>query len=72
LKETPVGERAPYHKGDINKKGLGWMTGWEVPDITVYDADWNMHSLKALTADKNAILPDGILPGTVSPVISPA
>ena len=56
LKETPIGERAPYRKADINKKGKDWMVGWEVPEISVYDADWNSHSLKELTADKNVIL----------------
>ncbi len=56
LKETSVGERAPYRKADINKKGIGWMVGWNVPEITVYDGDWNAHSLNALTKDKNVVL----------------
>ena len=56
LKGTPIGERAPYRKAKINKKGIDWMVGWEVPEITVYDADWNEHSLKELTKDKNVIL----------------
>ncbi|MDZ7821032.1 MAG: hypothetical protein U5N26_04000 [Candidatus Marinimicrobia bacterium] len=56
LKETPIGERAPYRKADINKKGVDWMVGWEVPGITVYDEDWNSHSLNELTKDKNVVL----------------
>ncbi|MFO7841170.1 MAG: hypothetical protein R6V48_03295 [Fidelibacterota bacterium] len=56
LKETPVGERAPYRKADINKKGKGWMVGWNVPEITVYDEDWNAHQLNDLVKDKDVVL----------------
>jgi len=65
LKKTPIGERSPYRKAKINSKMVNWMAGWEVPDITVYDAEKNEHSLKELTKDKNVILVfytmDGVL-----------
>jgi hypothetical protein len=55
LKSTPIGEREPYAKSKIDKKGEG-IVGFNVPEITVYDGEGNPVKLNELTAGKNAIL----------------
>lgn len=55
FKSTPAGEREPYAKSTIDKKGVG-IVGFNVPEITVYDAEGNPQKLNELTAGKNAIL----------------
>lgn len=55
LKSTPIGEREPYKKTKVDKKGEG-LVGWNVPEVTVYDTEGKAHKLNTLTKDKNCVL----------------
>lgn len=55
LKSTPIGELEPYRGAKMDKKGDG-LVGWEVPDVSVYDATGEEHRLNELCKDKNVML----------------
>lgn len=55
FKSTPVGEREPYKKTNVDKKGTG-IVGWSVPDITIYDEEGMEHKLPALVEGENCLV----------------
>ena len=55
FKSTPIGEREPYKKAKVDKKGAG-IVGWNVPDVCVYDDDGEKHQLPELVKDENCFL----------------
>ncbi|MEA2077044.1 MAG: hypothetical protein U9O95_03400 [Candidatus Marinimicrobia bacterium] len=55
FKSTPIGERTPYKKAKVDKKGAG-IVGWNVPDVCVYNDEGKKHKLPDLVKDENCFL----------------